>query len=124
MDRPNELRDQILFHVQKCSELEKVIVDLKETVDYIRRSRATAMDIIDTLRSTLDGKQRRVEMLVSTIDGERRRHVEMSEIIKRHEAIIDRLIETIDNQRFATTSTLDRMFSRVSNLQQCHEEHP
>ena len=122
MDRPNELRDQILFHVQKCSELEKVIEDQRTTYEYIRRSRATAMDIIDTLRTTLDGKQRRVEMLVSTIDGERRRFVEMSEIIKCHEAIIDRLIQTIDNQRLATTSTLDHLTARVHNLQQKHEE--
>ena len=122
MDRPNELRDQVLFHVQKCSELEKVIEDQKTTYEYIRRSRATAMEIIDTLRTTLDGKQRRVEMLVSTIDGDRRRFVEMSDMIKCHEEIIDRLIQTIDTQRLAATSALDHLTARVQNLQQRHEE--
>ena len=125
MDRSNELRDQILFHVQKCNELENIIEGLRETIDSLRRSRATTMDIIDTLRSTLDGKKRRVQMLMSTIAGERRRHEtnmdEMSEIINRHEAIIDQLTSTIDNQRLATTSTIDQLTSRVVRLQQSCE---
>ena len=126
MDRSNELRDQILFYVQKCSELEKIIEDLRETIEYLRRSRATAMEVIDTFRSTLDDRQRRVQEYRSVIDSERRRHEinmdEMSEIIKRHEAIIHQQTETMNNQSLATNSTIDQMTSRGLRLQQSHEE--
>ena len=131
MDRSNELRDQILFYVQKCSELEKIIEDLRETIEYLRRSRATAMEVIDTFRSTLDDRQRRVQEYRSVIDSERRRHEinmdEMSEIIRHHQAIIHQLTEKMNNQSLATTSTIDQMTSRVvedqmNRQQQSHEE--
>lgn len=126
MDRPNGLRDQILFLVARCSRLETIIEETNDTIDSLSSARSIAIDAIDALRSTLDGRQRRVQEYRSVIASERRRHKtnmdEMSEIIRHHQAIIHQLTEKMNNQSLATTSTIDQMTSRVVRLQQSHEE--
>ena len=125
MDRPNGLRDQILFLVARCSRLETIIEETNDTIDSLSSARSIAIDAIDALRSTLDGRQRRVQEYRSVIASERRRHKtnmdEMSEIIRHHQAIIHQLTEKMNNQSLATTSTIDQMTSRVVRLQQSHE---
>ena len=126
MDRPNGLRDQILFLATKISQLENIIEDMKGTIEHLSRSRSTAIDIIDSLRSTVEFRQLRVQQLTSTIASERRRHEanmeEMSEIVNRHVALIDQLTSTIDNHRLRNTETVEELTSNVVRLQQRREE--
>ena len=63
MDRPNGLRDQILFHVAKGSRLEAIIEEMRDTIDSLSSGRSIAIDTIDALRSTVEGRQLRVQQL-------------------------------------------------------------